>query len=277
MEALRIHDALRNKLQLHPIKGTVHSIFQKALNLMDEENHLYTLLSEEMDDGPMAVTLPIRSFETLSIKKNQELLLTKEAIYCPSQRFSLEKAVSFSLSFPSYDPSPWCYGHIEETENLLERENLHGTSPFEKAMDFLLKERLREVLESFHRNDPMEIAAASKKLLGLGPGLTPSGDDILLGILLVLNLPGNPYKKHLQVFVRVLEEAGEETNYLSLQGLKRAQEGYVRRILLDFIRAILEEKDIEKERQKVIGIGHTSGQDILRGVLSLLKICLEKE
>ena len=64
---------------------------------------------------------------------------------------------------------------------------------------------------------------------------------------------------------------------MSFHGLARAREGFVRRNLLDFIKAILREKEIEKEREQVRAIGHTSGQDILLGVLSLLKICLEKE
>jgi len=45
----------------------------------------------------------------------------------------------------------------------------------------------------------------------------------------------------------------------------------------DFKKDIMREKEIGIEREKVRAIGHTSGHYILLGVLSLLKICLEKE
>lgn len=277
MEALKIHDALDRLLMKGPIRGQVHSIFQKALNIIDEENHLYTLLSAEMDDGPLAVTLSLKSFEESPFEKGQKILLTQEGIMIPGCLIPLGKASRFSLSFPPYDPSPWCHRMIHETETLIERENLHGSSPYERAVDKLLHERLSDLTEAFRTEDPEGILQSSQKLIGLGPGLTPSGDDVLLGMMLVLNLPGNPYEHYLPLFDQVLLEARDETNLLSFHGLLRAREGFVRRILLDFIKAILREKEIEKERELVRAIGHTSGQDILTGVLSLLKICLEKE
>lgn len=277
MEALKIHDALDRLLTQGPIRGQVHSVFQKALNIIDEENHLYTLLTSEMDDGPLAVTLSLKSFEESPFIKDQRILMTREELSIPGHRIPLENASRFSLLFPPYDPSPWCYRLIQETENILERENQHGDSPYERAVEKLLHERLMDLTDAFQKEDEDQILSSSKKLIGLGPGLTPSGDDVLLGMMLVLNLPGNPYEKYLPLFDQVLLEARDETNLLSFHGLARAREGFVRRNLLDFIKAILREKEIEKEREQVRSIGHTSGQDILLGVLSLLKICLEKE
>lgn len=277
MEALKIHDALDRLLTQGPIRGRVHSVFQKALNIIDEENHLYTLLTSEMDDGPLAVTLSLKSFEESPFRKDQRILMTREELTIPGHRIPLGNASRFSLTFPPYDPSPWCYRLIQETENILERENQHGVSPYERAVDKLLHERLMDLTDAFQKEDEDKILTSSKKLIGLGPGLTPSGDDVLLGMLLVLNLPGNPYENYLPLFDQVLLEARDETNLLSFHGLARAREGFVRRNLLDFIKAILREKEIEKEREQVRAIGHTSGQDILLGVLSLLKICLEKE
>lgn len=277
MEALKIHDALDRLLTQGPIRGQVHSVFQKALNIIDEENHLYTLLTSEMDDGPLAVTLSLKSFEESPFIKDQRILMTREELRIPGHRIPLENASRFSLLFPPYDPSPWCYRLIQETESILERENQHGGSPYERAVEKLLHERLMDLTDAFQKEDEDQILSSSKKLIGLGPGLTPSGDDVLLGMMLVLNLPGNPYEKYLPLFDQVLLEARDETNLLSFHGLARAREGFVRRNLLDFIKAILREKEIEKEREQVRAIGHTSGQDILLGVLSLLKICLEKE
>ena len=121
------------------------------------------------------------------------------------------------------------------------------------------------------------ILESSMSLIGLGPGLTPSGDDVLLGILSVLNLENNRYEKFRPLFEKVIQSAHEETNILSYFGLRRAYDGYIRQDITDFTVAMIEKENTLHELEKILQIGHSSGQDITYGIVTLLEIIGKKE
>jgi hypothetical protein len=47
--------------------------------------------------------------------------------------------------------------------------------------------RVRQVADGLAERDPEKTAEAAAHLLGYGPGLTPSGDDFILGMILIIN------------------------------------------------------------------------------------------
>lgn len=57
-------------------------------------------------------------------------------------------------------------------------------------------------------NDSMEEATHyAIRLMGLGPGLTPSGDDFLVGLFAVIHLPRSPISKYQPWCREVVNEA----------------------------------------------------------------------
>lgn len=101
-------------------------------------------------------------------------------------------------------------------------------------------------------------------LCGRGKGLTPSGDDVLLGYLMVLKLFGK---------TPILEEwrlnsAIQKTTAISVNYFKMLFRGYVSEYLQNFCQAA-EKSDIELLKQSVTAIkqiGATSGSDTLLGI-----------
>ncbi|QWT17970.1 DUF2877 domain-containing protein [Collinsella sp. zg1085] len=101
-------------------------------------------------------------------------------------------------------------------------------------------------------------------LVGRGPGLTPSGDDILLGYAASLLMCGADY----QLALTLAEAASGRTTHVSQSYFDALARGWVHPVFGDLERAIAEHS--EPHMQAALGaitrIGHSSGWDGLLGL-----------
>jgi len=102
-------------------------------------------------------------------------------------------------------------------------------------------------------------------LIGLGNGLTPSGDDFLCGVMCCLHYFG--FKQPASRLARhILPIATENTNLISRAYLQSASAGSASSVLFDALEGICAADGTLEERLDAIdSIGHTSGWDILAG------------
>ena len=101
-------------------------------------------------------------------------------------------------------------------------------------------------------------------LIGLGQGLTPSGDDLLLGYLMMLKLFGFPmYLENLR-----LEDYQDKTTLISENYLIMLCRGYVSEYLMNFCQAAIvpNQTKLRQTLARIKGLGATSGSDILLGM-----------
>jgi hypothetical protein len=110
---------------------------------------------------------------------------------------------------------------------------------------------------------------AIRGLIGLGPGLTPSGDDFLMGALTVLDALGQT-KMHAALGHAVAAAAPALTSPVSACFLRAAAAGHVGERLHDMVAAALS-GDVEAAVAAARRIGHTSGWDALAGVATTLQ------
>ncbi len=101
----------------------------------------------------------------------------------------------------------------------------------------------------------------------MGEGLTPSGDDLLVGFLAVLHLTGYapaflPASAWLDAFVA-------NTTDLSAAFLRCAQEGYFSEPMTRFVHALyhLEPSAWQAAAADLAQVGHSSGVDAMVGVV----------
>lgn len=271
MNELMIHDKFLERLQEGNFRGTVHSVFQKAINIMDEEGILYTILKKEMDKGPMALHVLEDDLSCLNINVKDPVTGDEHQLILGKVSISLKEMIPYGFLQREYRPSPFLASNIKKVRLQLEEMKDENPSPYGREVERLLNERLSHLKNAFMRDDEANILEASLKLIGLGPGLTPSGDDMILGILSVLNLKNTPHEKYRYLYEQVIEHAYTQTNILSYFGLKRAYDGWIRQDITDFTIAMIEKENIEKELEKILQIGSSSGQDIAYGILSLLE------
>lgn len=106
--------------------------------------------------------------------------------------------------------------------------------------------------------------------IGRGKGLTPSGDDILLGFTLALMTFGS---FHSWQQTLMLEVTGDRTTIVSVAYLHALLRGYASEFLIQLIKLLdhVESGEIEKTITKTQSFGHTSGNDTLFGFFLGLK------
>ena len=123
--------------------------------------------------------------------------------------------------------------------------------------------RLIVALEGGDRSGAADVAA---RLIGLGPGLTPSGDDVLVGIEAALHALAQPSAGFLALAIGDVEE---RTTTLAATLLRHAAAGEFAERLHTLLAALLGSNDemIPAAIGRAAAWGATSGTDCLLGVL----------
>jgi hypothetical protein len=120
--------------------------------------------------------------------------------------------------------------------------------------------------------DDVSVAvAAADRLLGLGPGLTPSGDDLVGGVLFARNRIGGPASAAWrEAALTLVERARGRTNLISLALLADLAAGHGHEPLHDLADALghgtVGGHAIDA-LHRLGAIGHSSGWDMLAGFL----------
>ena len=126
--------------------------------------------------------------------------------------------------------------------------------------------------------DSVQVAAGEllaqrrpEQLVGLGRGLTPAGDDFLVGYLAFLHRYGA--EKDLNALRDVLHELRHKTTALSQAFLTRAMEGEFSAPVLELFTAAErgKQEEILSCTARLCAVGHTSGSDLLGGILYAAK------
>ena len=122
--------------------------------------------------------------------------------------------------------------------------------------------------------DPSSGPDGAEGLIGLGPGLTPSGDDFIGGALCALHAAGQAtLARRLAGWALPLAENG--TNRISRAHLACAARGECSEAVHDALIALV--GDEPPDLARVDAVGHTSGWDTLAGaalaLASLLSLC----
>ncbi|MEU7828856.1 DUF2877 domain-containing protein [Nonomuraea sp. NPDC049129] len=113
---------------------------------------------------------------------------------------------------------------------------------------------------------------AAERLVGLGPGLTPSGDDVLAGLLVTLRHLGAAAEAERAVWLAdwlaatVTYDARTRTTPISATLLHCAARGEASPEVIAVLRGIAGRQELEPARRQLRRLGHTSGSDLLQGI-----------
>ena len=114
---------------------------------------------------------------------------------------------------------------------------------------------------------------AVKSLIGLGPGLTPSGDDLLGGMLIALNSTGQTEISEILWSSIVGIISG--TNEISQAHLQAAAHGMGAEVLHQLIVSLISGKSLDNLIERLGNVGHSSGWDAVVGACLVLDACCE--
>jgi hypothetical protein len=145
-------------------------------------------------------------------------------------------------------------------------------------MDFLVARAIDPILgiaRACLEEDIVEIVKGGRELIGLGPGLTPSGDDFLGGVLFVAHSLKKAYPKEFfwedEPVANLIKWSNSRTNPISYAILSDLCVGHGPEPLHDIVSSLLSGKDWRKVMlsiNQLLRIGHASGWDLLAGLLT---------
>jgi uncharacterized protein DUF2877 len=137
------------------------------------------------------------------------------------------------------------------------------------------RERIDRQRWAFAAGDLASILGEAVELIGLGPGLTPSGDDYLVGLLAGLDAAGHRSRPALAT--AIVHAAPSLTTWIGAASLAHAARGGYTERLHDVLVAITAGGDDERLAtaiERAMGYGATSGADTLVGLFAALDIAV---
>lgn len=187
---------------------------------------------------------------------------------------SLAKLVDCSLPNLDFLPTPKNHSIVENLKNaLIEAEKMKCEfNNINVQIQLKLFRGIEKLKTAARSNDVNAAATAVKELVGLGMGLTPSGDDILIGFLAGLEITkkNNRARHDFYHFLKTLVVlSAPKTNSISGKYLKFAASRFYSTTLINLLIGICSGESAAMIKQKthmVLETGHTSGFDILSGL-----------
>ena len=285
----------------NPFNGTVHSVFRQACNVSLEPGTLLTLLPCQKGNVPHGIRLDTSSHSVFlhALRVGQPVACRGGILRIDGTDFSADlrpahpwhidlKDFHIDLCRPTHAQS-WAVAWSElklhhyksgMSENLGAFFLSEGRPATPAVSEILLQQgayTIPSLLQTTCRLQLREAMISVKSLIGLGYGLTPSGDDFLVGYLAGLwctagaNLPRMQF---LMALGSELSQVSQNTNEISCTYLRSAAKGHVSEPIAKLAQRLNQANNMSSIRaatQAVLQVGHTSGAD---GVLGLLLGCL---
>lgn len=148
-------------------------------------------------------------------------------------------------------------------------EGIFKKGPAEGVLKREIGRRFELLLAGIARNDDFLISEGVHGFLGLGPGMTPSGDDFLVGFLCGITFlhPEACRPANIKLAQYLAQEAPVLTTALSAEYIKYAAFGSYHAYFLNLLQALCQgdEDEIITAGNAMLSLGHYSGTDLLLG------------
>lgn len=293
LTSLTIAEPVAAWLQAEPRRLRVHSAFPQAINLVSNDSQFLTLLAQDADDGPFALRLACPRLPDVpagtpghaahgSISLGLLAIDWRSATRWDPTLKPIEKLNSSPLPVPAYLHQSdsllvcallaryplthlvqlWQRGEPDSPPpNLGEGTGVGADPPtFQKRLAIQATALLAGL-----QGDDTTLRRAVRSLLGFGEGLTPAGDDCLLGVLAARRMLGQPAG----ALEATIQGYASRTTALSGAFLRAGCAGQFAdhwHHLRDAL-AAGEAEMIEEAAGRIITHGATSGADALTGWL----------
>nr|WP_300002935.1 DUF2877 domain-containing protein [Tissierella sp.] len=283
------------KLLENSNRGRVHSIYKNTINISLDER-LIAIHPNNIIKSPMSLRMKSGEvdLESLDLKIGDSVEIYRDLLKLGKYIFGFRNA-------EEWNPSLW---HIDID---FKEKNVKQYQFIKKMLEASIDEgNLKKIVLSLIENQPIEIReddffsvkvysalegfklAVEKRdidkslnslfsILGLGIGLTPSGDDFIMGlmsVLLVSKRSSSFIEELLSAIKERLKESLDKTTFLSSELYFYAVEDKYSSIFLDIFDGIKKENkdNLFKSIQVLLAMGHSSGTDTLCGIVFAMNL-----
>lgn len=288
---------LERKLKDKNLTGVVHSVFHKAVNLLIDNNHFITILSNNKPISPNSIRLfNSASFLDYGIERDMKISIHKGYILFEDLNININIDTAHS-----WDSNP-IFSYIpEEKETFLRKLDIIGeyllrnntcfpplfntlnqhydgfksfankSYNYDEYFHFISRIFLKFIDGFYFKED--QISQLAKGIIGFGKGLTPSMDDFICG-LMISNIYLSHYFKNsiedaLEFNTLIVKEVENRTTRVSEEMLKLSSRGKVNEDIRNLMISLISNSSLEEIKiniERVAEFGFSSGTDIISGI-----------
>jgi hypothetical protein len=238
-----------------PRMGVVHSVFERAVNLL-VDGEMWTVLDASRPDAPFGVRLT-NSADGFNVTVGDRVDVRSGFVGVGRLSVDCRTATRWA-------PTTWAGVGDGLEARLFAVEDAARPRAWSESASMA-----EDVVTALHGSERSLIAAV-RRTVGRGPGLTPSGDDVLVGILALLTsgAVGAAGTRAASRLAHALAPVWPTTSDISQHLLSQAARGLPGRALHDLGWALIEcaQPDIFSDAiALVLDTGATSGADACMG------------
>ena len=247
-------------------------LFENACNLVNASRDVLSLVTPAVGAGPFAVVVPELNRLLSHLTITSAVSPAPERLQIGEWVIEVGEAVIWSPTFPwpadRRQGAFWTERLTAVDALLTPRLQAVYREDGEQTAVHLwrqLEAGLNQLIEALKAQDAAAIRASSQRLAGLGPGLTPAGDDMLMGTMYAawLCLPAADCRP---LVTRIGTTAAPRTTTLSAAWLQAAMRGEVTALWLAFLQSFIKKGGPwTASLSQILETGHSSGVDAIYG------------
>lgn len=265
-------------------------VFKKSCNLINEEGDIFSLVSPIIRNGPFSAVLTSDNF-TSAIQSSDKVSIENNILRVGTLTFDAGKATEWESRIN------WSQLNNKKAQLLdstfFIEQLIKGNAPSASfaelvlpiprnfdANDVIFQKAEASILELFDGlgiGKSMAMRNGAKSLAGLGIGLTPAGDDFLVGLMLAL-FAWEKDEKALEISSILAQESMPLTNSISAAWLRATSLGEAGESWHDLVAAIAQDQKekLAEAVMRILPTGHTSGADALGAFVATIRILSER-
>ena len=258
----------------------VFSTFERACNLIDEQGRFISIVDNTIGNGPFAVVLeelPFSLDKMLSV--GAPVVVGNNSLTVNTTTIDFSEATLWSArvdwDYPKHCPHQFQKNigdlYLTVQNNASDGSLgsiLHSTRDNMGYVYARVTDSAQQLYSGIVSGDMQKIYLGAANMAGLGVGLTPSGDDFLMGVMYALWAIFNQ-KDAARWSRKIAEAASSRTNMLSGAMLQESANGYASEHWHVLVDVLCKENvtDVTRACMDILSLGHTSGADALTGFL----------
>ena len=251
-------------------------IFDQVINLVNQDGRVLSVVSTAIGNGPFSLMVGEANFRALvtvqsTVSVEQDVLVVGDLM------------IDFSQA-AQWNPRPQ-WGPLTQSQFQILKQSIRdglltasqgknssqvfastsGIAPFSSPFSRAAALAVEEIRKGFQLADWKTVLQGAADLTGLGVGLTPAGDDFLVGMM--HGLWARAADQVEELCTAIAQSTIPRTSTLSGAWLEAASQGEASQVWHDLLSAIQANhtSGVRSAVQQILRTGETSGADALSG------------
>jgi len=287
-----------DRIQLQGKIGLIHSIFQRVINITVLEDRLISLVGQEVGQGPLNILVNIpnhvnlvkigikmgdivtRVGDSIVMGENVVVILTQRTeLWEPTRKFqaSLQPLKTIMANIEVMREVALVSDHLSGLGELIPFTHINGLKDSKTEIIGLVSNlalpHISSMLKAIKSGHSQDLIRVTKHLVGLGPGLTPAADDMLLGLMISMLYISENFNQTIidvkKINKDIISIISGRTTIISEEFLREASVGKVNEAVASLMENLLtsRQRELENYVRNVLDLGGTSGTDTVFGII----------